>query len=131
MGTARQEGLALLETIVAMIVFTVLLSWLFARDVGQLRQVAAALDRIQATRIAQSRLEELRPADVGLAAGGCTFAIDGDAAPGLGAPRGAQRVRERAPGLFEVEVSVSWRPHEGGARRRVRLWTLIERSNDT
>ena len=53
------------------------------------------------------------------------FVFEASEAHGLPSARGTQTVRRRADGLFDVTVTVSWRPSRGG-RRQVVLQSVLE-----
>lgn len=129
-GRNRESGFVLLEVVIAGIVFLVLMSWAFTGGSSQLRHVGESFDQTRATRLASGRLEALRSVEVPIETGVTAFEIPADMAGTLVDLHTEQHVRRLEPGLFEVRVRVSWRPHELGRGRQVVLTTLIEREAD-
>jgi prepilin-type N-terminal cleavage/methylation domain-containing protein len=114
---ARQRGITLLEIVVALAVVVVLVG----AAMGGVRAHAAAVGRswtrLEASRAAASRLEEVRSDPRRPAPGTTPFEPRMEGATGL------QRVREVASGVQEVEVEVV----HAGDGVRVALTTWIAR----
>jgi hypothetical protein len=96
----RERGVTVLEVTITLAVITVLLT----AALGGIRahQISVALEyqRLETSRAASSRLEELRSETVDLQPGARAFT------PLLRGGTGTETIREIEPGLYEVEAVV-------------------------
>ena len=116
----------MVETMTAIAVIGILAAAVLSSDGQELRFVGASFAETKADRLASGRIEHLRSEAVVLAPGESEFALPAAHIRGLPAARGHQRVRRIEPGLFEVVVSISWRPTGSSRRRAVELTSWLE-----
>jgi hypothetical protein len=88
--------------------------------------IAYSLDAAAAERAAAARLEALAAGAAPISAGrrDVPLPVSPGALPG---GRCEEEVREVEPGLFQVEVAVSWPGRGAEGERRIRLATLVAR----
>ena len=127
MNHAGNRGFAVVEVIIAIIVFSVVIAAAYTGNAGQLRQVGSAFGETKALRIASSRLEALRDAATPLVLGGSDVELPEGPSGFLPSVQAIQSVRRIEDGLTEVVVTVSWLPRGAKTRRRIHLTTWIDR----
>ncbi|MHC4933110.1 MAG: type IV pilus modification PilV family protein [Planctomycetota bacterium] len=110
----RQRGFTLMEVICAFAVLVVISTAAVVGGRGHLAGIGRSYDELAASRQAASHLERIEQIEVGET----TFPVDPEV---LLDATGRRIVRELAPGLFEVTVTVEW-----GESGRFELTTLME-----
>lgn len=112
-----QRGFTVTEIVVSLGIVVILLTAALGGERAQRQAVASSYARLEASRAASSRLEELGDPGARLATGASSFT------PLMRGALGTQRVRAVEPGLYEVEVEVV----HPGEDVRVVLTTRIAR----
>ena len=118
-GARRQRGITLLEVVIALGVGVVLVGAAMSGIRAHGVAVGRSWSRLEASRAAASRLEEVRGDPRAPAPGVTPFT------PHMDGATGRQRVREVAAGVHEVEVEVA----HATDGVRVALTTWIARRN--
>ena len=124
---AGNRGFAVVEIVIAILVFSIVIAAAYTGNAGQLRQVGSAFAETKALRIASSRLEALRDVATPLALGDSVVAVPKGSSGFLPSVRAIQTVRRLEAELTEVEVIVSWLPRGAKTRRRIYLTTWLDR----
>lgn len=106
----RQSGFTLLEMVFAMALFAIGLLGVCQMTSGLMSNNAAARNRADATRLAQSTLETLGQVGYSEIAGSMEKDFDAAGVPGGGVFQREVTVAEKAaPARKEVTVTISWR----------------------
>ena len=118
-----QRGFALFECLFAMLILTVLAAGLFAGERGGDLVARRALEETVVCQRLESRLEELRAADI-LVAGEQRFTPE-PVGIALEFDRAVEQITCVEDGLFEIEVSISWMPLGSQTKVERRMSTRI------
>ena len=124
-STRRADGFALLECLFAMLVLTILATTLLAGERNGDLVARRVLEESLVSQQLESRIEELRAAP-SLVVGEHEFTVAQEVLA-LGTDHGRERITALENGLFEVEVSLSWKPLGGTSPLQRSLTTRIAR----
>lgn len=120
----REKGFTVVELACAFAVVSVLAVALVHTGHGKTQSVASAFRETLALRICQGELERVRSQPRELVVGDHRVELPADASR-LPNGRGVRTVREIEPGLFEVEVEVTWQAAGAGSPMTVNLVTRV------
>lgn len=121
---AEERGLTVVELICAFAILATLSIAVIHTQHNQPRATTRAFQETLALRLAQADLESARAAPGQLVIGRRAIDLPG-AARSLPGARGWRTAKLVAPGLFEVDAVVEWRPATIRERAPVRLTTRV------